>query len=88
MNAGEGGSHPFPPPAGANNLINRMTGEPNLPVRTANQYLARYWFAVGPDIGSRFAAVKLVSHRSCDLSQSADCPVSCLRSVSSELGDR
>ena len=23
-----------------------LTGEPILPVRTANQYLARYWFAV------------------------------------------
>jgi hypothetical protein len=35
-------------------MINRMTGEPILPARTANQYLARYWFAV--------AQVKLV-HR-------------------------
>jgi hypothetical protein len=47
-----------------------LTGELILPSRTANQYLARarYWFAVrdgkpGPDIGSRFATVKLV-HRS------------------------
>jgi hypothetical protein len=27
-------------------MINLMTGEPILPARTANQYLARYWFAV------------------------------------------
>ncbi len=27
-------------------LINRKTGEPILPALTANQYLARYWFAV------------------------------------------
>jgi hypothetical protein len=25
-------------------MINRLTGEPILPARTANQYLARYWF--------------------------------------------
>jgi hypothetical protein len=37
------------------NLLTSMTGEPILPSRTANQYLARYWFA-------RFAPVKLV-HR-------------------------
>jgi hypothetical protein len=59
---------------------NRLTGEPIL---SANQYLARYWFAVrfgkigspvrrciinrGPDIGSQFASVKLF-HRSGDLS--------------------
>jgi hypothetical protein len=33
-----------------------MTGEPILPARTANQYLARYWFAdigIWPDIGSQ-----------------------------------
>jgi hypothetical protein len=58
-------------------MINRLTGEPILPARTANQYLARYWFAVRagkigspvrrPDIGSRFAPVKLVN-RSGDLS--------------------
>jgi hypothetical protein len=39
-----------------------MTGEPILPARTADQYLARYWWTIGP----RFAPVKLV-HRSCDL---------------------
>jgi hypothetical protein len=27
-------------------MINRMTGEPILPARTADQYLARYWFAL------------------------------------------
>jgi hypothetical protein len=27
-------------------VLNHMTGEPILPARTANQYLARYWFAV------------------------------------------
>jgi len=37
-----------------------LTGEPILPSRAANQYLARYWFA---DIGSLFATVKSV-HRS------------------------
>jgi hypothetical protein len=49
-----------------------LTGEPIFPGQTANQYLARYWFAVcagkigspvWPDTGSRFAPVKLV-HRS------------------------
>jgi len=51
-----------------------LTGEPILPSRIANQYLARYWFAVRDgkigspvrdlsDIGSLFATVKLV-HRS------------------------
>jgi hypothetical protein len=61
---------------GARELINRLTGEPNSPARTANQYLARYWFAVRADkigspvrrdIGSRFTPVKLV-HWSGDLS--------------------
>ena len=28
------------------NLMNFLTGELFLPSRTANQYLARYWFAV------------------------------------------
>jgi hypothetical protein len=27
-------------------MKDRLTGEPILPARTANQYLARYWFAV------------------------------------------
>jgi hypothetical protein len=27
-------------------MINRMTGEPILPARTADQHLARYWSAV------------------------------------------
>ena len=48
-------------------VMNRQTGEPILPARTANQCLARYWFAVlagkigspvWTDIG--FALVKLV----------------------------
>jgi hypothetical protein len=33
-------------PRGVRFMINRMTGEPNLPAQTADQYLARYWFAV------------------------------------------
>jgi hypothetical protein len=31
---------------GSSNSRNRLTGEPILPARTANQHLARYWFAV------------------------------------------
>jgi hypothetical protein len=42
-----------------------MTGEPFLPARTANQYLAGSRTNIWPDIGSRFAPVKMV-HRSCD----------------------
>jgi hypothetical protein len=57
-------------------MINRLTDEQILPVSTANQYQARYWFEVRagkissqvrPDIGSRVALVKLV-HQSGDLS--------------------
>ena len=35
-----------PRAGGTRFMINRQTGEPILPARTANQYLARYWFAV------------------------------------------
>jgi hypothetical protein len=59
-------------------MINLLTGEPILPAQTANQYLANIWPDIGsrfapvklvhrPDIGSRFAPVNLV-HRSGDLS--------------------
>ena len=42
--------HPFPTlgfdPRGTRFMMNFLTGELFLPSRTANQYLARYWFAV------------------------------------------
>jgi hypothetical protein len=43
------GVHTGLPESGA--VINRMTGEPILPARTADQYLARYRPNIWPDIG-------------------------------------
>jgi hypothetical protein len=49
-------------------IINRMTGEPILPARTANQRLTNFTGANREPIsGQILAPVKLV-HRSCDLS--------------------
>jgi hypothetical protein len=47
-------------------MINRMTGEPILPARTADQYVARSWFAVcAGKIGSPVRRFIIVSHAYC-----------------------